>query len=308
MERRHDVAHSGNGTTSKIVAGTALAAAGMATPSFSFLYRNAATPGSAVIDCPFALQDATNAYQLNFTWDNTTAGGVKAVNAKEAAGGTVRRAQMTSSPSANTWYQVGGYYDATNVGVVFEGVVETTTACTALSAAADPIPSALVDVAGTGANFDDGLICEIAVWNVVLNAGEWLALGRRVSPLLIRPSALVLYWPLIRDVYQLIGPAPTATATTVVDHPHVIYAGREPSIGWYDDVFDTSPVSGTVEDTITLGEASDDTTAFDTIEVDDEFTTDGQYGDTSDTLILSEAYESNSGYLANGRMLDRIRK
>lgn len=303
------MAHSGNGTSSKIVAGASIASASLTTPSFHFLYRNASSPGSAVTDVAFSLQDATNAYQINFTWDNTTAAGVKAVNAREA-GGTVRRAQMTSSPSTDTWYAIGGYYDGTNVGISFEGVVETTTACAALSVAADPIPAALIDGGGSGSAFDDGIIAEIGVWNVALRADEWLALGRHISPLAIRPQSLILYWPLIRDVYAVKGATqPTATSTTVAVHPYVTYPYASSYQGWYTEVTSTAAVSGSVEDTISLTDSqADETTSIDNISVDDEFTSDDNRGDVADTLAIKDSFSSNSGYLATGRVRNRIRR
>lgn len=302
------MAHSGNGTSSKIVAGASIAAASLTTPSFHFIYRNGSVPGTAVIDAPFALQDATVAYQVNFTWDNTTAGGVKAVNAREA-GGTVRRAQMTSSPSTNTDYAIGGYYDGTDVGVVFQGVIEATTACAALTLAADPTPSALSGVAGTS-DFDDGTIAEIGVWNVALRADEWLALGRRVSPLAIRPQSLVLYWPLIRNVYAVKGATqPTATNTTVAVHPYVTYPYTQSYQGWYSDVTSTAAVSGTVEDTVSVSDSqADETSTIDVVSIDDEFTSDGNRGAVEDTVAIKDSFSSNSGYLATGRVRNRIRR
>jgi hypothetical protein len=302
------MAHSGNGTTSKIVAGAAIAAASLTTPAFHFMYRNGATPGTAVTHVPFAITDSGNTYQINFAWDNTTAAGSKAVNTKEA-GGTVRRAQMTSSPSADTWYAIGGYYDGTNTGISFEGIVETTTACAALTLAADPTPSALSAAAGT-ANFDDGIIAEIGVWNAVLRADEWLALGRHISPLAIRPQSLILYWPLIRDVYAIKGATqPTATATTVAVHPYMTYPHTKSYQGWYSDVTSTAAVSGSVEDSLSLTDSgADETSAIDTMSVDDEFVSDGNRGVVEDTIAIKEGFVSNSGYLVTGRVRNRIRR
>lgn len=45
-------------------------------------------------------------------------------------------------------------------------------------------------------NPHDGLLCEIAIWDVALNDSELHALSRGVSPLLIRPANLKGYWPI----------------------------------------------------------------------------------------------------------------
>lgn len=71
----------------------------------------------------------------------------------------------------------------------------------------------------------DADIAEAAFWNVALTDGEVAAHAAGFSPLLIRPSALVLYRDLIRGINRpFIGPAMTLTgADTVVEHPRIIY-------------------------------------------------------------------------------------
>lgn len=46
------------------------------------------------------------------------------------------------------------------------------------------------------AQFTAGDIAEAAIWNVALNASEIQQLARGYSPLLVRKSSLVAYWPL----------------------------------------------------------------------------------------------------------------
>jgi concanavalin A-like lectin/glucanase superfamily protein len=48
----------------------------------------------------------------------------------------------------------------------------------------------------------DGKLCEAAIWNAALSDGEMLALGRGVSPVLIRPTNLKGYWP----IWAVAGP------------------------------------------------------------------------------------------------------
>lgn len=47
------------------------------------------------------------------------------------------------------------------------------------------------------AQFADGDIAEVAIWNVALTAAELQALAAGLAPILIRPGALVAYWPLL---------------------------------------------------------------------------------------------------------------
>lgn len=75
-----------------------------------------------------------------------------------------------------------------------------------------------------------GRIAEAGIWNVELNTSEIAALAKGVSPLRIRPNALVAYWPL----YGVGSPEPdysnggfhlTLTAApTQVDHAPVMPA------------------------------------------------------------------------------------
>lgn len=42
----------------------------------------------------------------------------------------------------------------------------------------------------------DGRLCDVAIWNIDLNAREFAALAKGISPFLIRPLNLRGYWPL----------------------------------------------------------------------------------------------------------------
>lgn len=78
----------------------------------------------------------------------------------------------------------------------------------------------------TPGTFWDGLIAEVGIWNVALNTDEISALSKGVSPLLIRPTALVFYAPLVRDEdrdLKGISLIPTGTPT-VGDHPRMFWA------------------------------------------------------------------------------------
>ena len=71
-----------------------------------------------------------------------------------------------------------------------------------------------------GGNYADGWLANAAVWNVQLNAEERASYFNGYSPLLIRPSALVVAPDLIRSSRD---PITGLTATTddgiVVAHP-----------------------------------------------------------------------------------------
>jgi len=77
----------------------------------------------------------------------------------------------------------------------------------------------------------DGLIAEVAVWNVALTTGDGVVLSKGTSPLLMRPNNLVAYWPLTSPVATAAlepdlvgGNGMTVTGATVGAHPHFIPA------------------------------------------------------------------------------------
>lgn len=72
-----------------------------------------------------------------------------------------------------------------------------------------------------------GIFGELGIWNVALDAVEWAALAKGVSPLLIRPQGLVGYWPLIRGLKnRFAGDNMTASGTSIVSHFPIIYPAR----------------------------------------------------------------------------------
>ena len=58
----------------------------------------------------------------------------------------------------------------------------------------------LIGKRSNDSQFFGGDIAELAIWNIALSDDDVFALGdpdNRVSPLLVRPDALVGYWPLV---------------------------------------------------------------------------------------------------------------
>lgn len=81
--------------------------------------------------------------------------------------------------------------------------------------------------AGVKAEFFNGKIAEVGIWNVALTAAEIAILSLGVSPLFIRPQNLVSYVPLIGRTSPEIdykGTGLTLTGTATADHPRVYQA------------------------------------------------------------------------------------
>jgi hypothetical protein len=82
-----------------------------------------------------------------------------------------------------------------------------------------------------GVNAYNGPLAEVGVWNVALDAGEMLALGKGFTPTLIRPQSLIAYYPLFgyaspetdawKNGFHLVL---SATPPPQADHPPMIYA------------------------------------------------------------------------------------
>ena len=71
---------------------------------------------------------------------------------------------------------------------------------------------------------------EVAVWNAVLGDAETVALSKRFSPALIRPTALKMYAPLVRGLEDRCGVVLTETgSTSIAVHPRMITPRRRRS-------------------------------------------------------------------------------
>jgi hypothetical protein len=81
--------------------------------------------------------------------------------------------------------------------------------------------------------YTNGDLAEAAVWNVALTDDEVAALGKGVCPLLIRPTSLVAYWPLLKgsinistttlDRWKNRYDLTEGNTPTVSDHPRIYY-------------------------------------------------------------------------------------
>lgn len=145
--------------------------------------------------------------------------------------GTAQRATTTTGFSASTWHHAAGVFtSATDRAAFIDGGSKGTNATSRA-------PSGLnaTDLGRNGDStpdgFFDGSIAEAAVWNVALTDAEIAILALGYSALLVRPGALVAYWPLLGrhtneiDVRGGNTVTPTGSPTTQ-DHCRVIQARR----------------------------------------------------------------------------------
>ena len=147
----------------------------------------------------------------------------------------------TNAGTSQAWHHIGVTYNrgaTTNDPVIYiDGTSVAFTEITAPSGTANTGQNNLrlgEDIGG--ADDFDGTIAHVAIWNVILAAGEMQALSRGVSPFRIRPGNLVHYLPLYgRSAEQDLraaGVTYTVTGTTIVAGPPRVqppFAGYE---GW----------------------------------------------------------------------------
>jgi hypothetical protein len=154
-------------------------------------------------------------------------------------GTTAGNAQHVGVPTTGVWYHACGVWAAVNARAVYlDGAGKVTNTVN--------LPTVPVDTFSVGRRslmtperYFDGDLAEAAIWSVALSDEEVAALGKGVSPRVIRPTSLVAYYPVRGDAsperdrwrtgYHL-----TVTGATPSAHRSVI----EPS-GW--QLCETSP-------------------------------------------------------------------
>lgn len=111
---------------------------------------------------------------------------------------------------------------------------ENTTAKTPASVNRTSIGN-LDDSSGYSTNWYTGDAAEIGIWNVALDAAEIAALAAGVCPLLVRPTSLVSYWPIIGQYSPEIdmkgGYGLTVTGTSTANHPRIYRASGPLQLG-----------------------------------------------------------------------------
>jgi len=132
-------------------------------------------------------------------------------------------ATKTGVFSAGVWAHCAGTRSGNNVQVYVDGVAGTGASASIGTTSVNNLRIGAADD-GTGSVFQywDGRIAELAIWSVALTADEITSLARGMSPLLVRPSSLVLWTPLVRDINELrSGVSLTNTSPTAAEHPRI---------------------------------------------------------------------------------------
>ena len=159
-------------------------------------------------------------------------------------GGNATSGSAHYSNSNTTWFHLTGLFIASNnIKLYVNGSLdaENTTANNNIADFADS-NQLYIGTGNTGSGTDlasrtwEGGLAEVAAYTAELSAGEIAALAKGFSPLLVRPSALVGYWPLGGPYAPTtIDPVGSNTLTanggaSAESHPKIIYPMPPPAV------------------------------------------------------------------------------
>lgn len=207
-----------------------------------------ALPPSVTMACWFNSDDVTANQTLLSCADASETSNYMRLMAGGALTGDVIRAQVlagliadsalnanadtSTGFSANTWHHAAAvftdngdvtahaYIDGGSKGSESRGTGWVNTDLldrTAIGVVLDSTPN----------HYTSGMIAEPVFYNIGLSDEEVALLAKAVSPLMVRPEAIVAYWPLIGrtspEIDLVGGYNLTLSGTTAANHPRVIY-------------------------------------------------------------------------------------
>ena len=158
--------------------------------------------------------------------------------------------------SNTTWFHITGLFIASNnIKLYVNGSLdgENTTATNNISDFADSDEFYIGTGIQSGTNLTgrswEGGIAEVAAYAAQLSAGEITALAAGFSPLMVRPSALVGYWPLggaySNDNMDIVGGNTLTTngGPTAETHPRIIYPSGPATYDFAAPVVEEEPAA-----------------------------------------------------------------
>lgn len=129
--------------------------------------------------------------------------------------------------SLNTWYHLAARRSGTTITCWVNGVQEANTGTRSGS-----MPTAVQRIAhshGSGAEGFTGRMAEAGLWSAALSSDEIGSLADGLSPLAVRPAALLFHYPLVRQTTQELIGGLTLTETGTVSiaaHPRIYMPHR----------------------------------------------------------------------------------
>jgi hypothetical protein len=156
------------------------------------------------------------------------------INAAQGASAVSQVSTTAGSLVIGTWAHAAGVFTSNSSRTAYVNGVAGAANSVAIGAPSG-INSMSVGRLYHGASplqYMDGDLAEIAIWNIALSAAELATLALGVSPLLVRPEALVFYAPLLggspeNDVMRRKSLTVTG-ATAATTHPRMLLASSKP--------------------------------------------------------------------------------
>lgn len=146
--------------------------------------------------------------------------------------GTTDGKWTITRPTQDVWHQVVITYDGgatTNEAVVYidgASVTVTNSSEPAGTINSDSGSTYSIGNRAAGDRAWDGMIADWAKWNVILTASEAAALGKGMSPRLIRPGSLVEFVPLVREMNSVKNAASAVSGALAQPHPRIFNPKR----------------------------------------------------------------------------------
>jgi len=191
--------------------------------SMACWYRTTTGAWKGLIDLANSAGGSTGEVGLGLTATGTTIGANRVVAEINGGVGGTSAVSSSSYSQANAWEHAAAVFASNTSRAAYLNGGNKGTAT--LSATPAGLNEAFVgnDIFN---DYHDGAIADAAIWAAALDDFEVAALALGVSPLLIRPSALVAYWPLVgmtSPEIDLIGRRElTITGATAAPQPRLI--------------------------------------------------------------------------------------
>lgn len=169
--------------------------------------------------------DQSSVYRYSLSAVGSVAGDPVRVNCYRS---TMSNADSTSGYTASKWHHACGVIKAENDKKVYldGGNSGTDTTAHGTSGTIDMVNIGVWYQNGGLNNPSDGRIAEAAIYNAALTENEVARLAQGYSPLLIRPDALVAYWPLFHNDVDYVGKyhmTPYNSPSWAIHKPGIIY-------------------------------------------------------------------------------------
>ena len=178
------------------------------------------TSSAAAVICSVGVSGATDRFQMS------AIPATPVINATTVQGGTAQAASLNTAIALNTWHHGAAVFSAINSRQVFlNGAGSTVNTGSATPSGLNRFNISGAYAPSLTARFT-GAVAEVGIWNVALTADEITSLSKGFPCRLVRPSALVFYSRLIRNVMDIrngVALSEIGTGTTVSDHPRIIY-------------------------------------------------------------------------------------